>query len=148
MADAVDLKNSTATWETPTVKPLDEDRWQAWKAKGRAQDQKDFETRLRVLTGALIVALLAVAGFWSQLGSGEIVIRCLVAAGAVSLMAYAIGHRHYWSAAVFAALTILYNPVTPLVAFAGNWQRAFVLVSAVPFVASLTRRDLKGAYIG
>lgn len=148
MDDALVLRSSTRAWEEPTVKPLDEGRWQAWKANGRVRDQKDFQTRLKVLTGALIVALLAVVGFWSQLGPGEIVIRCLVAAGAVSLMAYAIGHRHYWSAAVFAALTILYNPFTPLVAFAGNWQRGFVLVSAVPFVASLTRRDLKGAYIG
>ena len=143
-----ELKSSTETWKTPIVKPLDEARWQAWKEKGRAQDEKDLQTGMKALTWSLIVALLAVVGFWSQLAPYDIVIRCFVAAGAIGLMANAIHSRDYWIAALLAGLAVLYNPVTPLLAFAGNWQRALVLVSAVPFAASLTRRDLKEAYIG
>lgn len=143
-----ELKSSTETWKTLTVKPLDEARWQAWKEKGCAQDKKDLQTRMKTLTWSLFVALLAVVGFWFQLAPYDIVIRCFVAAGAIGLIANAIHNRHYSIAVVFAGLAILYNPVAPLFASAGNWQRLLVLLSAVPFVASLMRRDLKGAYIG
>jgi len=45
---------------------------------------------------------------------------------------------HYASAAVFAAVALLYNPVAPVFSFSGDWPRALVLASALPFVASLT----------
>jgi hypothetical protein len=147
MSDAVGLKGSTSTWETPASKPLDEAVWQAWKAKGRTQDRQGRETRMKALTWGSIVALLAVAGLWSQVTSYDIVIRCLLAAGAVGLMFDAINKQHYAIAAVFVGLAILYNPFAPLFSFSGNWQRALVVLSAVPFIASLTRRDLKEAYV-
>src|SRR5579863_9396951 len=148
MSEAVAVKKSTTAWGSPPVKPLDEARGQARKTKGRAPDKANLQTHRKALTWGLIMALLAVVGFWSQLAPYDVVIRCFVAAGAIGLMANAIHHRNYTVAAVFAGLAILYSPVTPLFTFAGNWQRVLVLLSAVPFVASLTRRDLKGAYIG
>jgi len=145
MLNVVAVRESAITRESPPVKLLEKARWQAWKAKGRAEDKKDLETRMKALTWGSIVALLAVVGFWARLAPYDLVIRSVVAAGSIGLMANAIHNRHYKIAAWFAALAILYNPVAPLFILAGNWQRALVLVGAVPFVASLTRRDSEEA---
>ncbi len=148
MSDAVGVKKSTTTWESPPVKPLDEAVWEAWKAKGRAQDRKGRETRIKALKWGSILALLAVTGLWSHVTSFDIVIRCLLAAGAVSVMFEAFNKRQYALGAVFAGLALLYNPVAPVFDFSGNWQRALVVLSAVPFAASLARRDMKEAQVG
>ena len=147
MSKAVAVRESTTAWESPPVKPLDEAVWQAWKAKGRAQDQRGRETRIRALKWGSIVALLAVAGLWSQLAPYEVVIRCVLAAVAAGMMFEAFNKRQYALAAVFAGLALLYNPVAPVFSFSGNWQRAVVVASAVPFVTSLAWRDLKEAHI-
>jgi len=145
MSDAV--KNPATAWEPPAVKPLDEAVWQAWKAKGLARDMQDGETRIKALKWGSIVALLAVAGLWSQLAAYEIVIRCVLAAAAVGMMFEAFNKRQYAFGAVFAGLALLYNPVAPVFSFSGNWQRALVVASAIPFVTSLAWRDLKVAPI-
>jgi len=147
MSKAVAVKQSTTAWESPPVKPLDEAVWQAWKAKGLAQDRKDRETRIKALKWVSIVMLLAVVGLWSQLTSYDIVIRCALAAAAVGMMFEAFNNRQYALGAVFASLALLYNPVAPVFSFSGNWQRALVVASAIPFVASLALGDLKAAPI-
>ncbi len=148
MSDPVGLKGSTNTSTTPASKPLDEAVWQAWKVKGRAQDNRGREARIKALKWGSIVALLTVAGIWSQVPSYDIVIRCVLAAGAIGVMFEAFNKRQYALGAVFAGLVLLYNPVAPVFDFSGNWQRALVVLSAVPFAASLARRDMKEAQIG
>ena len=147
MSDAVGLKGPTNTLTTPASKPLDEAVWQAWKAKGRAQDKRGREARIKALKWGSIVALLAVAGIWSQVPSYDIVIRCVLAAGAIGVMFEAFNKRQYALGAVFAGLVLLYNPIAPVFDFSGNWQRALVVLSALPFAASLPRRDMKEAHI-
>ena len=147
MSKAAAAKESTTAWESPPVKPLDEAVWQAWKAKGRAQDRQARDARIKALKWGSIVALLAVAALWSQLASYELVIRCILAAAAVGTMFEAFNKRQYALGALFPALALLYNPVAPVFNFSGNWQRALVLASAVPFVISLASRDLKAAHI-
>lgn len=61
------VKESPTAWESPPVKPLDEAVWQAWKAKGRAQDKQCREARMKALKWGSMVGLLAVAALWSQL---------------------------------------------------------------------------------
>jgi uncharacterized protein DUF6804 len=146
MSDTVGLKGSTSTWETPASKPLDEAVWHAWKAKGRAEDRRDRESRIKALKWGSIVALLAIAGLWSQLTSYDIVIRCVLAAAAVGMMFEAFNKRQHALVAVFGALALLYNPVAPVFSFSGNWQRALVVATAIPFVTSLGWRDLKAAH--
>ena len=146
MSDAVGLE--TTTWQTPAVKPLDETVWRAWQAKGRAQDKQGREARIKALKWGSIVALLAVVGLWSQVPSYDIVIRCVLAAGAIGVMFEAFNKRQYALGAVFAGLALLYNPVAPVFDFSGSWQRALVVLSAVPFAASLARRDMKEAQVG
>lgn len=150
MSDAVGLKNSTNTLTTPASKALDEAVWQAWqaKAKGRAQDKRGREARIKALKWGSIVALLAVAGIWSQVPAYDIVIRCVLAAGAIGVMFEAFTKRQYALGAVFAGLALLYNPVAPVFDFSGNWQRARVVLTAVPFAASLARRDMNEAQVG
>ena len=145
MSDAVE--RPAATWEAPAVKSLDEAVWQAWKAKGRARDRQARETRIKALKWASIVALLAVFALWSQLAPYETLVRCLLAAAAVGMMFETFNKRQYALGAVFAALALLYNPVAPVFSFSGNWQRALVVASAIPFVTSLAWRDLKVAPI-
>jgi hypothetical protein len=147
MSKAVAVNKSTTAWESPPVKPLDEAVWQAWKAKGRTQDKQGREARIKALKWGSIVALLAVAGLWSQLAPREIVVRCVLAAAAVGTMFEAFNKRQYALGAVFAGLALLYNPVAPVFNFSGNWQRALVVASAIPFITSLASRDPKAAHI-
>jgi hypothetical protein len=83
------------------------------------------------------IAALAAAGLWSHLVPFEVVVRFLVTAGAMVVMFQAFQARYYAVAAVFAALALFYNPVAPAFSFSGDWQRAVVVASAVPFVVSL-----------
>jgi hypothetical protein len=147
MSDAVRVKKPAAKWEAPAVKPLDEAVWKAWIARGRARDRQDRETGIKALKWGSIVALLAVAGLWSQLMSYDTVIRCVLAAAAVGMMFETFSKRQYALGAVFAGLAVLYNPVAPIFDYSGNWQRALVIASAIPFVLSLAKRDLKAAHI-
>ena len=147
MSKAVAVKESNAAWESSPVKPLDEAVWQAWKAKGRAQDRQGRETRIKALKWGSIIAVLAVAGLWSQLTSYDILIRCVLAAAAVGMMFEAFNKRQYAFGAVFAGLALLYNPVAPVFSFSGNWQHALVVASAMPFVTSLAWREMKAAPI-
>ena len=146
MSKEAAAKESTTAWESPPVKPLDEAVWQAWKAKGRAQDRQARDARMKALKWGSIVALLAVAGLWSQLASHEFVIRCILAVAAVGTMFEAFNKRQYALGAVFGVLAVLYNPVAPAFNLSGNWQRALVVASAIPFVISLASRDLKAAH--
>src|ERR1017187_7089209 len=53
------------------AKPLDESVWQAWVAKGRAQDKRRKARGIKVLTWAGVVGLVAAAGFSSRLGAAS-----------------------------------------------------------------------------
>ena len=130
-------------WEAPTEKPLDEVVWQAWLQKNRAQDMQRRDTRIRVIRWTLIVALLAVAGLWSQITPYQVMVRFIVATGAMVLMFQAVHVRHYAFATVFAALVLLFNPVAPLFYFSGHWQRALVAVSVAPFIASFAVGNMR-----
>ena len=90
-----------------------------------------------------LAALVALAGLWSHLAPYDVVVRFIVTAGALVLMFHAFQAEHYAFAAVFAALALLYNPVAPVFGFTGDWQRAVVLASAAPFVASLASRNVR-----
>jgi hypothetical protein len=147
MSEEAVAKESTTAWESPPAKPLDEAVWQAWKAKGRAQDKRGREARIKALKWLSMVVLLSLAALWSQAAPYENVMRCVLAAAAVGMMFEAFNKRQYALGAVFAALAVLYNPVAPVFNFSGNWQRALVVASAIPFVISLASRDLKAAHI-
>ncbi len=126
------------TWAPPASRPLDEAVWKAWITKGQVQERRSGAVHLKAVKWVSIAGLLMAAALWSQLAPYEVVIRFVVAAGGTVVMLQAFQTRHYAVAAVFGALALLYNPVVPVFSFSGDWQRAMVAASAIPFVASLT----------
>jgi Family of unknown function (DUF6804) len=143
MSTSVAVQEVREVWQPPISKPLDETVWQAWVAKGRAQDRRDRAARLTAAKWVSLAGLVVVAGLWSRLGPYDVAARFVVAAGAIVVMFDAIRAGHYSIAAVFAALALLYNPLAPVFSFSGDWPRAVVAASAIPFVASLTVRNLR-----
>ena len=140
LVESGELQNA---WVPPAASPLDEKVWQAWVAKGRAQEQRSSAARIKAVKWTSAVGLFAAAGLWSYLGPLEVVVRFLVTASATVVMFQAFQARYYAVAAVFGTLALFYNPVAPALSFSGDWQRVVVAASAVLFVASLawpTRR--------
>lgn len=111
--------------------------WEAWFAKGRAQDRRSSATRIKAVKWASIAALLTAAGLWPHVAPFDGVVRFLVTAGAMVLMFQTFQAKYYSVAAAFGVLALCYNPVAPAFSFSGDWQRAAVAASAVPFIASL-----------
>ena len=111
--------------------------WEAWVAKGRAQDRRSRATHIKAVKWASIATLLTEAAFWAYVAPFNAVVRFLVTAGATVLMFQTFQAKYYSVAAAFGVLALCYNPVAPAFSFSGNWQRAAVAASAVPFIASL-----------
>jgi hypothetical protein len=142
MATSVELQESR-TWETPPAKALDEAAWNAWVTKGRARDRRDNAAHVKAVKWVSIVALFATAVLYSYFTPFAVMVRFVVAAGAIVVMVQAYRTRYYADAAVFGALALLYNPVVPVFSLSGGWQRAVMAASAVPFVASLAWHDVR-----
>ena len=96
--------------------------------------------RITAVRWVSFAAILA-AGVWPHIGPYDVFVRFLVAAGAIALMVQALQDRKYAFGAVFGALALLFNPVAPVFAFSGQWQRALLVASTFPFVASLAWRQ-------
>lgn len=146
MSTSVESLGSRNVWEPPPAKPLDEAVWQAWVTKGRAGDRRSSAAAVRAAKWVSIAGLLAAVGLWSYLTPYQVVVRFLVTAGALVVMIQAVQVRHYVISAAFGALALLYNPVVPVFSLSGDWQRAAVAASAIPFVASLALRNVKLAH--
>lgn len=121
----------------PPVKPLDEAVWNAWVARGRAQDRRDSAARVRAIEWVSVAALLAAAALWSRVAPYETVVRFIVCAGAMVATFQVIRARRYAFVPVFGALALLYNPVAPVLGFSGGWQQAVVAASTAPFLSFL-----------
>lgn len=142
MSTTVGLKEVEKRWEAPLATPLDEAVWKAWAAKGRAEERRGNEVRVASVRWISIATLVATAGLWSQVGPYGMELRFVVFAGAIVVTSQAFRLRHFAFAAVFGALALLYNPVAPVFNLSGEWQRALVVASAVPFVASIGWRNM------
>jgi len=145
MSISVEVQEVRGIRQPPVSKPLDEGVWQAWVAKGCALEERSHAVRMKAAKWVSLAGLLlaTAVGLWSRLTPYDVSVRFLVAMGAIVLMFQAFHTRNYAFAAVFGALALLYNPVAPVFRFWGEWQRALIVASAVPFVASLTWRNAK-----
>lgn len=143
MSTSVGLQELWEVREPPPSTRLDEAIWQAWVEKGRARDRRSGAAGLMAVKWVSLAGLLAVGGLWSHLTPYDVVARFVLAAGASVMTFHAIHAGHYALAAVFAAVALLYNPVAPVFGFSGEWQRAVVVLSAAPFVASLASRNVR-----
>lgn len=133
-------------WNPPLPKPEPELEWQAWVAKGRARDQRKRAARVKAVKWVSIAVLLATAAFWSHLTPYDVVVRFIVAGAALVVMTQALHAKNYAFAAVFGVAALLYNPVLPAFTFSGDWQRAVVVASALPFVGSLVWRSARAEH--
>ena len=146
MSTSVELLGSREAWTPQSAKPLDQAVWQAWVAKGRAEDQRSSAARIKAVKWVSIAGLLAAELLGSHLASFDVLIRCVVTGGAMVVMLQFLHARRYACAALFGALALLYNPVAPVFSFSGGWQLAVVVASAAPFVASLRLAKAKQAH--
>jgi uncharacterized membrane protein YoaK (UPF0700 family) len=104
VSTSVELLGPRDAWASPAVRPLDDAVWQAWVAKGRAQDRRSSAARIEAVKWAAIAGLVAAAGLWSHLGPFAVVVRFLVTASALVVMFQSFQASHYAVAAVFGAL--------------------------------------------
>lgn len=137
MSTLVGTQGSKGVWEPPPVKPLNEDIWQAWLAKGVARDKRSSAAFVLALKCGLVAVLLLTALLWTRLPPFEVVVRFIVGAGALILMVQAVKAKRYVLGAILGALAVLYNPVAPVFALAGDWQRVLVIASTAPIIVSL-----------
>lgn len=143
MSGSVVHQESGSGWNPPLAKPQPEAEWQAWVAKGRARDLRKSAARVKAVKWVSIAVLLATAAFWSHLTTYDVVVRFIVAGAALVVMSQALHAKNYAFAAVFGVVALLYNTVVPAFTFSGDWQRAVVVASALPFVASLVWRSAR-----
>ena len=134
MSTSVEPLRSSESWTTPVV---DEVRWQAWLEAGRARERRGDARRIAVLKCLAIAALIAAAGLWSPLATFDTAVRFTVTLAATVGTFQAVKAQNYALAVVFGALALLYNPLAPVISFSGDWQRAVVAGSVIPFVVSL-----------
>ncbi len=136
MAALVQLQGLPELRVPPPVRLLDLEEWRAWIEKSRARDKWRSAAWGESVRWVSAAALLAAVGMSSFLAPYDIAVRFVVAAGAVAVTIDAFHSRRFAVAAGFAALALLYNPVAPMFGFSGGWQRAVMVASAAPFVAS------------
>lgn len=148
MSTSVGFQELCEIRERPPSKRLDEVSWRTWVEKGRARDRRNSAARLMAVKWVSLAGLLVVAGLWSRLAPYDVVARFVLAAGAIVVMFHAIHAEQYALAVMFAAVAVLYNPVAPVFRFSSDWPRAVVLFSAIPFVVSLTARNVRKEHNG
>ena len=142
MSTSIELPGLSKAVAAPEAKPLEEAVWLAWLQKGRVEEERDSAARLtsREVAGDRGAARSGVV-FWSGLAPYGGVVKFIVSAGAIAIVLQAIRTRSYAIAALFGALAVVYNPVTPVFTFSGDWERALVMATATPFIVSLGWRN-------
>ena len=129
-------QQGSSGWVQATV-PLNLTLWRAWLDRGRAREIRKRAQLNTAVTIASCSVLIAAAGVWSNLMAYDLAVRFAVTVGALFVMARAFRTADPILAGVFGTLAILYNPILPLFSFAGSWERAFVVGSALLFWASM-----------
>jgi hypothetical protein len=122
------------------AKPLDQAVWRAWLEKNRQQESQRAFARRKAMNWACIGVLLVAAAVSSSvllpyISTYETVVRFAIGLGAVILLFESLRARQFALMILFATIVVLFNPLLPPFALAGNG--ALLLVSVLPFVASL-----------
>jgi hypothetical protein len=120
--------------------PLDETAWRAWLGKNLLQERQRAAARIKAVKWACIGVLVvsAVASsyiFTTYVSAYQAVVRFAIGLGAIVIMFESLRARQYAFTALFAAVVVLFNPLLPTFALAGNWVILFAGV--LPFLASL-----------
>jgi len=144
MSTAVALQELPEAREPPP-ELLSEAEWQTWIVECPPKRRRRSGALIAAKWGS-IIGLLAVAGIWARVTPVEVVVRFIVDAGAIVVMARAILARRYAVAVVAAAVAVLFNPLAPVFYLFGAWQRAALVAIASPFLGFLIWRDVRSAH--
>ena len=118
-------------------KPLDEEVWRAWLQKNQMEEVQGAIARMRAVKWVCIAILLATAALSSYVVPYQSVVTFIVSLGAIAVMWQGFRTHHYYFAALFTAMVVLYNPLFPTFTLSGGWPRFIVLASVIPFMVSL-----------
>jgi hypothetical protein len=138
------MPTAVAPWEAqepPLPAPLAGVEWQPWAVEYPPK-RRGKSVVIMAAQWASIAALLAV-GLSSRFTPLEVVVRCIVDAGAIIMVARSLLARRFAVAVVSAAIAVLYNPLAPVFELSGGWQRTVLVAIATPFLATLIWRDIK-----
>jgi hypothetical protein len=111
MSTLVGLQESRSGWGRPLAKPLDEALWQAWVAKGHAQDRRSSAARVKAVKWVSVAALLLTALFWRSAANYQLLLDFVVCMGAIVVVQPAVRANEYFWAAGLIAIAILFNPI-------------------------------------
>ena len=105
-------QQANSGWTPSGMRSLDESVWQAWVAKGRAKDKRK-RARLSASVRYVVIAvlLLVAAGVGSNLAPYDVIVRFIVAAGALFIALHAFRSAAYAVAIVFGLIALLYSPI-------------------------------------
>ena len=134
MLDLVDSSKVPTHEGAPVV---DKAVWQAWMAKSALREQHSAARRVVAIKFLTIGILVATALLWTHTSGYDLWIRFAVALGGMVVLFQAVRRRRYALAAVFATLIVIYNPIVPTFPFAGAAPLSLVLLTTLPFAASL-----------
>lgn len=118
-------------------KPLDEKVWRAWLQKNQIEEVQGAIARMRAVKWVCIAILLATAALSSYVVPYRSVVAFIVSLGAIAAMWQGFRTHHYYFAALFTAMVVLYNPLFPTFTLSGGWQRFIILASVIPFIAAV-----------
>jgi hypothetical protein len=126
--------------QAQSSKPLDETVWRAWLNKNLLEERQHAVARIKAVKWACIGVLMATAVvssyvFSPYVSAYQAVVRFAIGLGAIVIMFESLRTRQFAFTALFAAVVLLFNPVVPTFALAGNW--VILLAAVLPFVASL-----------
>jgi len=137
MLDPIEAYAIEAADECRSVKTIDEGVWRMADQVHRRKRIQHKAWKMRAVKYVSIAVLLATAVFWLYAMEFHLLIRSLVALGALAVTFQAMNTRSYGFVVLFAAMALLYNPIVPLFVLSGPQNLMIVLASTVPFATSL-----------
>ena len=144
MPTSFELQGTRKTFEPRIARP-DEATWRAWVEKMNARERRNLARWMKIVKLTSSTVLVTTAALWPDLAEFHLVIRFVVSVGAVVAMYQAFQAKNYAVGALFGALALLFNPIVPVFSFVGEWQRAVIAVSSIPFIGSLVWRNAHAA---
>lgn len=137
MSDSLMFQGSPGSHDS-SFRTLDEQAWWAWQATNRLHDARIAARLTKAVKWLCLAVLCVTAALPLYIPPYQIVLRFIVAAGAVTVMLQALRARRYAFTALFAATGLLFNPIVPIFTLAGSWQTLIIYVTVILFAASLT----------
>ncbi len=94
----------------------------------------------KIMKWTTMAALVTAALLWGSAANSQFprfLLGFVVCFGAGVVVMQAMRAKKYIWAGGFAGIALLFNPLVPVLPFAGEWGRLLVLVSIVPFAVSV-----------